>query len=148
MITEATELQRYKFAPQIVALNPAVSVQPVRVKKEQPSCKFCGYRHSFAHPTGCPAFKKNCKICNKTAHFAKMCRNKQKKEPEVHSVEREYDSSESDETHTYFGSIEVGSVLKKEQSKKGLINVKIAGKEVNLKADTGAEATAIPYNLY
>ena len=77
-----------------------------------------------------------------------MCRNKQKKEAEVHSVEREYDASESDETHTYFGSIEVGSVLKKEQSKKGLINVKISGKEVKLKADTGAEATVIPYNLY
>ena len=37
-------------------------------------------------------FKKNCKICNETGHFAKMCRNKQKKEPEVHALEREYDS--------------------------------------------------------
>ena len=77
-----------------------------------------------------------------------MCKNKQKKEPEVHAVEREYDSSESNEIRTYFGSIEVGSVLKKKQSRKGLINVKIAGKEVKLKADTGAEATVIPYNLY
>ena len=78
---EATELQKYKFVPQTVAPNPAVYVQPVRIKKEQLSCKFCGYRHSFAHPTRCPAFKKNCKMCNKTGHFAKMCRNKQKKEP-------------------------------------------------------------------
>ena len=77
-----------------------------------------------------------------------MCTNKQKKEPEVHAVDREYDSGESDEIHTYFGSIKVGSVLKKRQSKKGLTNVKIAGKEAKLKADTGAEATVIPYNLY
>ncbi|XP_048582219.1 uncharacterized protein K02A2.6-like [Nematostella vectensis] len=145
---EATELQKYKFVPQTVVPSKTVSVQPVQVKKEQPSCKFCGYRHSFAHPTRCPAFKRNCKICSKTGHFAKMCKNKQKKDPEVHVVEQEYDSSDSNETHTYFGSIEVGSVLQNQQPKKSLIKVMIAGKEVKLKADTGAEATVIPYNLY
>ena len=94
------------------------------------------------------SLKRIAKYVTKQGIFQGCVERNRKKELEVHAVEWEYDSSESDETHTSFCSIEMGSVLKTEQSKKGLISVKIARKEVKLKASTGAEATVIPYNLY
>ena len=52
------------------------------------------------------------------------------------------------EVHTYFGSIELGSVSNSRKSKKSLITLKIEGQNVEVKADTGAEATVIPFHLY
>ena len=52
------------------------------------------------------------------------------------------------EVHTYFGSIELGSVSNAKKSKKSLITLKIEGQNIEVKADTGAEATVIPYHLY
>lgn len=48
----------------------------------------------------------------------------------------------------YFASVELESILKPTQSKKSLVNLKIAGKDIQFKADTGTEATVIPYRLY
>ena len=49
------------------------------------------------------------------------------------------------EVHTYFGSIELGSVSDSRKSKKSLITLKIEGQNVEIKADTGAEATVTLY---
>ena len=52
--------------------------------------------------------------------------------------------------HTYFGSVEVETVSDSRKRNKSLITLKIAGRDVRIKADRGAEieATVIPYNLY
>ena len=52
------------------------------------------------------------------------------------------------DVHTYFGSVELDSVSGTRNKSRSLITVKIAGKDVQIKADTGAEATVIPYELY
>ena len=52
------------------------------------------------------------------------------------------------EVHTYFGYIELGSVSNSRKSKKSLITLKIEVQNVEVKADTGAEATVIPFHLY
>ena len=52
------------------------------------------------------------------------------------------------EVHTYFGSIELGSVSNSRKSKKSLITLKIEVQNVEVKEDTGAEATVIPFHLY
>jgi len=48
------------------------------------------------------------------------------------------------EVHTYFGSIELGSVSVSRKSKKSLITLKIEGQNVEVKADTGAEVQRLP----
>ena len=52
------------------------------------------------------------------------------------------------DVHTYFGSVELDSVSGTRKKSRSLITVKIAGKDVQFKADTSAEATVIPYKLY
>ena len=49
--------------------------------------------------------------------------------------------------NTYFGSIELGSVYDR-KSKRSFITLRIEGQNVEVKADTGAEATVIPYDFY
>ena len=44
----------------------------------------------------------------------------------------------TEEVHTYFGSVELGSVGATKKSKRSLVTVKIAGQDVEIKADTGA----------
>lgn len=141
---EAAELQKHKFIPS--SIQP-VSVQTVQ-KKEKQSCKFCGYQHSFSHPTRCPAFKKKCKNCGKEGHFAKVCKEKKVKESQVNPVEHESSPDNDKDTHFYFASVELGVVSNHKQCTKSLVDIQIAGKDVRMKADTGAEATVIPYNLY
>ena len=52
------------------------------------------------------------------------------------------------DVHTYFGSVELDSISGTPKKSRSLITVKTAGKDVQIKADTGAEATVIPYELY
>ena len=56
--------------------------------------------------------------------------------------------TQSQEVHTYFESIELGSVLDAWKSRKSLVTIQIGGQVVEIKADTCAEATVIPYHLY
>ena len=60
----------------------------------------------------------------------------------------QHTQSSSQEVHTYFESIELGSVLDARKSRKSLVTIQIGGQAVEIKADTGAEATVIPYHLY
>ena len=54
----------------------------------------------------------------------------------------------SEDVRTYFGSVELETVSDSRKRNKSLITLKIAGRDVRIKADTGAEATVIPYSLY
>ena len=50
--------------------------------------------------------------------------------------------------YTYFGSVELGTVSGNRKSNKSLITLKIAGRDVRMKADTdGVEGTVIAYNM-
>ena len=52
------------------------------------------------------------------------------------------------DVHTYFGSVELDSTSGTRTKSRSLITFKIAGKDVQIEADTGAEATVIPDELY
>jgi hypothetical protein len=62
---EASELQKHQFSSSLAAAEKTVLTLSSRNNgtndRSDPngrklSCKFCGYKHSFSHPTRCPAF--------------------------------------------------------------------------------------------
>ena len=149
---EAAELQKFKFSSSTIGTSQPLSVHSIKEKdRDSPrSCKFCGYQHPFTQPSRCPAFKKKCNKCHKEGHFAKVCQNKGKKKPEGEGEKHESAlTEENPEVHSYFfnGSVDIGGISSTKKSK-SMINLTVAGKEVRVKADTGAEATVIPYHLY
>ena len=149
---EAAELQKYKFStPAGAGTEHSIGIQPVNKLNEQDkkpprSCKFCGYKHPFTKPSRCPAFGKLCLKCKQKGHFAQVCPANVKGGSQVDVVQ--HTQSSSQEVHTYFESIELGSVLDARKSRRSLVTIQIGGQAVEIKADTGAEATVIPYHLY
>lgn len=144
---EASALQKRKFSFPVTSGAFTTQVQPLkkhdngkpdspihRRKNVTQSCKFCGYRHSFSHPTRCPAFKKNCRNCSKQGHFARMCPKPQtRNENQLSTVipENMPDSEKCDESqmvHTYFGSVEIDTLSKSSKKDKSMVSLRIAGK--------------------
>lgn len=116
---EASETQKFKFhGPSGSTSQATTNIQGIKrvISKVNPDrgndplCKFCGLRHSFSHPTKCPAFKQQCRKCKKEGHYARMCKTpaKQKDMNPVEDTPTTEDDSES-LTHTYFNAIEFGS---------------------------------------
>ena len=60
----------------------------------------------------------------------------------------EHDPPTNHDVHAYFDSVELDSVSGTRKKSRSLVTVKISGKHIQIKADTGAEATVIPYELY
>ena len=156
---EAAEQQKFKFhVPTSAGTERSSGIQFVRKSNGQGKatarwCKFCGYKHPFTQPNKCPAFGKKCMKCRKEGHFAQVCKEIAKKGSQVDTVEQDncFDEDcqgKSEDVHTYFGSVELGTVSDNRKRNKSLITLKIAGRDIRIKADTGAEATVIPYNLY
>ena len=50
--------------------------------------------------------------------------------------------------HTYFNSVEIASLSKDNKKDKAMVSLKVAGKYLKMNANTGAEATVIPFKLY
>lgn len=97
-------------------------------------------------------WEKKCIKCKKEGHFAKVCKENAKKGSQVDTVEQENPcddghQKESQDVHTYFGSVELGRVSNNRKTNKSLITTQIAGADAQIKADKGAEATVIPYHL-
>ena len=102
--------------------------------------------HVLSHPA--VQQLENCLKCKQKGHFAQVCPANVKGGSQVHVVQHSQSSSQV--VHTYFESIELGSVLDARKSRKSLVTIQIGGhvREAEMKTDTGAEVTAIPYHLY
>ena len=90
----------------------------------------CGYKHE---PRKCPAFGKLCHNCKKKNHFSTVCKNMKMHELQ----ENDYDSD-----------IFLDSVETDQNVKDWKVNMKICGKTVNMKLDTGAQCNVLPYHVY
>ena len=141
-----------KFSPPSNSSDhPASDIHNVKgfksqsLRRNDPLCKFCGLRHSFSHPSKCPALKQECRKCKKVGHFARMCKSSPVSTSNVQPVEGGdvYEDDSNDNIHAYFASVELGSV-DTSVSRKSTINVMISNRNVKVKADTGAEANIIP----
>ena len=143
---EASESQKMKFSlPSNNSDHTASDIHNVKGSKSQtlrrndPLCKVCGLRHSFSHPSKCPALKQECRKCKKVGHFARMCKSSPVSTSNVQPVEGSdvYEDDSNDNIHAYFASVELGSVDTSVSRKKSTINVMISNHNVKVKADIG-----------
>ena len=59
------------------------------------ACSHCGAKHA---PRSCPAYVKQCNICGKSNHFAKVCRSSQ---PRLFAPSRTYQQTSKLSTAVY-----------------------------------------------
>lgn len=96
-------------------------------------CSRCGLSHYY---NKCPAYQKTCGRCRQLNHFASMCRNKNK----VNSI-NVADSVENNVL--YVGSINNDNILNVQSANAWVSDLKINGKNVTFKLDTGAMANVL-----
>ena len=124
-------------------------------------CSYCGY--DTHHGATCPASNRECGICSKKGHFAKMChfrdsssnnnRSENKKNVKVLTKRYNYDEDDNDETDSdgedehNIKKVSVFSV----SDKITLMRVKVDGAEIVWQPDTGTKKnlmTATHFNDY
>ena len=110
-------------------------------RKEETSmynCRKCGYKHEKRK---CPAYGKKCNNCQRSNHFAKMC-----KRQKIYAVGENYESSDTDTEYDQYFVQSVECTSDKEKDWK--IVVEICGKKLEMKLDTGAQVNVLPYKIY
>jgi hypothetical protein len=113
-----------------------------KTHESRKKCFFCGGK--FPHQGGrtkCPAWGKECKICNKPNHFAKCCKgsSNQKK---IRTIDDKEDSDPSSDSSDNTSIYNVGTVNSRatDVERSPVRTVKIDNKDINVLIDT--EATA------
>lgn len=125
-------------------------------------CSRCGTTKQHASHT-CPAKQSTCNNCKKIGHWAAICRKKN-----IHAVNKEdsdaVDKKEDDAEDLYLGGVRatqnyihssntrqrVDRIKVKETHSEPpwMAEVKIFGKHMTIKIDTGADVTVISERLY
>ena len=103
-------------------------------KQTSKPCKRCGQKHEI---NKCPAYGKTCHKCNGKNHFANMCFTKNSSE--LHTVTE--DQTDQTNDNLFIGEI---LAVDRENTNELLVNLKINGKEIKFKVDTGAQCNVIP----
>ena len=108
------------------------------------SCKFCGYKHPVTQPSHCPAFGKQCLKCKKEDHFSQVCPRNVKEGSKVDSLQQESPQERKKQGGVYlFWIYWAGNCFPVPGNQKRALSL-IEGKNVELKADAGAETNVIP----
>lgn len=109
-------------------------------RKNINNCSLCGYTHKVRE---CPAFGKQCRSCNKQNHFSSMCKQRQITTIDTHT--------DSDSSEYYIDTINNTNETSKDTSDSKAFpwieQIKMNGKNVPSKIDTGAETDVLPLNL-
>lgn len=105
------------------------------------NCQFCGLSH---RPRECPAYNNTCNICSKKHHLPSVCKNKNISAISIDN----FSDSDSD---FYVGSLDAN--VHSTESDGTVANatwierLRIKGKNIAFKIDTGAQIDVIPLNL-
>ena len=111
----------------------------------QGNCKFCGSSHLWG---SCPAFGKTCGYCQRKDHFAfTMCRKKSQDlgGKTVLAMAKETDDSDAG---AYLLTFSVESSSESPRQDDCHVMLKIAGTNVNVKLDSGADFNVISKSLF
>ncbi|XP_043239392.1 uncharacterized protein K02A2.6-like [Amphibalanus amphitrite] len=98
--------------------------------KDSANCSFCGGHHSKGKKY-CPASNKVCSKCGRKNHFAKVC-----KSPEVQELVHDIQ-----EDTLLLGHVDA-------ERSPWIVHLKLCGKKVPFKIDTGADVTVISKDTY
>ncbi|UYV65294.1 K02A2.6-like [Cordylochernes scorpioides] len=101
------------------------------------NCRNCGRSHKINQ---CPAYQKRCNKCKKLNHFANLCRSQNTNSYKV----RQIVGSPEPEMNQEFV---IQSVENTNLTEDWYEEVKIKGKKVNMKLDTGAQCNVLPISL-
>ena len=104
-------------------------------------CGRCGNSHGNNLQSDCPAWGHMCYRCKGQNHFRKFCRAKT-----VHTIQVD---SESEDDY-FLGSLEceVGCVHRDDNCRAWFEIVQVAGANIRMKVDTGAETNSIPVKTW
>ena len=149
---EAAKLQKFKFhVPMNAGTEPSSGIKFMSKSNGQDRttawrCKFCGYKHLFTRPNKCPAFEKSARSVGKKDTLHRCAKRIQ----EVDMVKQDNSFDEGWGYAHIFWICWTGNLFltTERETRASLLSRIIAGGDVRIKADTGSEATVLPYNLY
>ncbi|UYV63325.1 K02A2.6-like, partial [Cordylochernes scorpioides] len=101
------------------------------------NCRNCGRSHKINQ---CPAYQKRCNKCKKLNHFANLCRSQNTNSYKVRQI---VGSPEPEMIQEFV----IQSVENTNLTEDWYEEVKIKGKKVNMKLDTGAQCNVLPLSL-
>ena len=120
--------------------------KPSRNVSKTQYCSRCGSNHA---PKQCQAFGQTCHKCHGNNHFVKMCRSKnlntQMSETRVYEVRKE---ETTDNSSTEEGELFIGEITTTTAKNVLITNLKVNGKNVNFKIDTGAQCNVLPEEIF
>ena len=125
-----------------------LSIRKTATERTREQCYRCG--GSYPHNEKCPATNKTCHKCNKTDHFAKCCRSKNRllKVMEIDKKACNMNESSSGESSADEGGndyiFSVGKSVKKTPTAK----VKIGTSHINMMVDSGSLVNIMSYKTY
>ena len=94
-------------------------------------CGYCGYeKHEKSR---CPAAAKECSLCSKTGHFARMCRSSKDKKPVKKVDEGRWSDDDDTDSDGECLKVDVLNV----RNKTTLMRVEMDGTEIHWQPDTG-----------
>lgn len=150
---EATK-QYMRGLPQMQAApsdkSHAVHVPSTTVHKHSNPCRYCGSHHK---PRQCPAYGKECKLCHKKGHFAKVCRSSTTTAPI--SNQKSSKTTPGKAHHVAEGNAPnttdlayATSSTTNSTSKEWYVTYKLNDKQTKLKVDTGSTCNIIPKTVF
>ena len=119
--------------------------KPVEYRDHAKPCGYCGNK-AHGRMDSCPAKGKQCKICNKWNHFAKVCRSKQWKE--VHTVSENEPDEDADGEDMFIDAVTQGNNSKDTEQAFANLQVGPNRNTVKFKLDTGASTNVIPSRVF
>jgi hypothetical protein len=138
--SQATRMERGVKDPKPAIDEVYETRVTTKTHESRKKCFFCGGK--LPHQGGrtkCPAWSKECKICNKPNHFAKCCKgsSNQKK---IRTIEDKEDSDPSSDSSDNTSIYNVGTVNGRatDVERRPVRTVKIDNKDINVLIDTEA----------
>ena len=115
---------------------------------ENSKCYRCG--GSYPHKDKCPATNKTCHKCNKTGHFAKCCRSKNRslKVREIDKKACNMNENSSREASADEGGKDYIFSVGKSAKKTPTAKVKIGSSHINMMVDSGSTVNIMSYKTY
>ena len=129
--------------------SEVVQINALRAGK----CTYCGRKHKPGK-RHCPAGDETCDNCGKEGHWAVVCRAPKKKKQktvgavEAYDIEGVGDTDDELVSDVFFDVITISDSDMSKNKAEVTLDVQGSTDPLTLKADTGAQANALPYHIF